>query len=181
MRDVAFLPRWVRELYCQTTYDRDKYTSNTPIHTALDVRNLNDEINRASAKSYTDASGNTTTDHRSTRKLRHPHALLLHQTKADIALRKRLQTQEIYEWRTSAAVAPYNRSNTRMDTPHLRSQGTPSDRCFYPHIIIQLSRLLGLLHPFALVFARLTRPWKWRRYVLPKRRLTFNGLHGVIS
>jgi hypothetical protein len=22
---------------------------------------------------------------------------------------------------------------------------------------------------------------KWRRYVLPKRRLTFNGLHGVIS
>jgi hypothetical protein len=31
-------------------------------------------------------------------------------------------------------------------------------------------------------FARLTlRPWRWRRYVPPKRRLTFNGLHGVIS
>jgi hypothetical protein len=25
------------------------------------------------------------------------------------------------------------------------------------------------------------RPWRWRRYVPPKRRLTFNGLHGVIS
>jgi hypothetical protein len=25
------------------------------------------------------------------------------------------------------------------------------------------------------------RPWRWRRYVRPKRRLTFNGLHGVIS
>jgi hypothetical protein len=25
------------------------------------------------------------------------------------------------------------------------------------------------------------RPWRWRRYVSPKRRLTFNGLHGVIS
>jgi hypothetical protein len=25
------------------------------------------------------------------------------------------------------------------------------------------------------------RPWRWRRYVLPKCQLTFNGLHGVIS
>jgi hypothetical protein len=25
------------------------------------------------------------------------------------------------------------------------------------------------------------RPWRWRRYDLPKRRLTFNGLHGFIS
>jgi hypothetical protein len=25
------------------------------------------------------------------------------------------------------------------------------------------------------------RPWRLRRYVLPKRRLTFNGLHGVTS
>jgi hypothetical protein len=24
-------------------------------------------------------------------------------------------------------------------------------------------------------------PWRWRRYVPPKRQLTFNGLHGVIS
>jgi hypothetical protein len=30
--------------------------------------------------------------------------------------------------------------------------------------------------------ARLTlRPCKWRRHVPPKRRLTYNGLHGVIS
>jgi hypothetical protein len=25
------------------------------------------------------------------------------------------------------------------------------------------------------------RPWRWRRYLPPKRRLTFNALHGVIS
>jgi hypothetical protein len=25
------------------------------------------------------------------------------------------------------------------------------------------------------------RPWRWRRYVSPKRRFTLNGLHGVIS
>jgi hypothetical protein len=25
------------------------------------------------------------------------------------------------------------------------------------------------------------RPWRWRRYVVPKSRLTFSGLHGVIS
>jgi hypothetical protein len=25
------------------------------------------------------------------------------------------------------------------------------------------------------------RPWRWRRYVPPKRRLTLNGLHNVIS
>jgi nitrate reductase gamma subunit len=25
------------------------------------------------------------------------------------------------------------------------------------------------------------RPWRWRRHVPPKRRLTFNGLRGVIS
>jgi hypothetical protein len=29
--------------------------------------------------------------------------------------------------------------------------------------------------------ARLIRPWRWRRYVPPKLRLTFNGPHGVIS
>jgi hypothetical protein len=30
------------------------------------------------------------------------------------------------------------------------------------------------------VASRAFRPWRWRRYVPPKRRLTFNGLHGVI-
>jgi hypothetical protein len=25
------------------------------------------------------------------------------------------------------------------------------------------------------------RPWRWRRYVTPKRQLTFSGLHGVVS
>jgi hypothetical protein len=27
----------------------------------------------------------------------------------------------------------------------------------------------------------ISRPWRWRRYVPKKRRLTLNGLHGVIS
>jgi hypothetical protein len=27
----------------------------------------------------------------------------------------------------------------------------------------------------------ISRPWRWRRYVPPKRRLTLNRLHGVIS
>jgi hypothetical protein len=31
-------------------------------------------------------------------------------------------------------------------------------------------------------FGRLIlRPWRWRRHVPPKRRLTFNGLHGAVS
>jgi hypothetical protein len=25
------------------------------------------------------------------------------------------------------------------------------------------------------------RPWSWRRYIPHKRRLTLNGLHGIIS
>jgi hypothetical protein len=32
-----------------------------------------------------------------------------------------------------------------------------------------------------LYFSRLIRHWRWRRYVPPKRWLTSNGLHGVIS
>jgi hypothetical protein len=27
----------------------------------------------------------------------------------------------------------------------------------------------------------INRPWRWRRYILPKCRLAFNGLHCVIS
>jgi hypothetical protein len=29
--------------------------------------------------------------------------------------------------------------------------------------------------------AELIKPWRWRRYVLPKRRLNFNGFHCVMS
>jgi hypothetical protein len=29
--------------------------------------------------------------------------------------------------------------------------------------------------------ARLIRPWLWIQYIPPKRRLTFNGIHSVIS
>jgi hypothetical protein len=37
--------------------------------------------------------------------------------------------------------------------------------------------LISLLFLPRLIF----RPWRWRLYVSPKRRLTLNGLHGVIS
>jgi hypothetical protein len=37
------------------------------------------------------------------------------------------------------------------------------------------------LHAGVLLGLFILRPWKWRRYVPPKRRLTLNGLQGVIS
>jgi hypothetical protein len=37
-------------------------------------------------------------------------------------------------------------------------------------------------HPLSRWYlARLLKPWRWKQYVPPKRRLTFNGLHGFIS
>jgi hypothetical protein len=44
-------------------------------------------------------------------------------------------------------------------------------------------RLLGYDLPPACLLVCWTslRPWRWRRYVPPKRRLLHNGLHGVIS
>jgi hypothetical protein len=39
----------------------------------------------------------------------------------------------------------------------------------------------GLCFHTAFFFRLFLRPWIWRRYVPPKRRLTLNGLHGVIS
>jgi hypothetical protein len=42
--------------------------------------------------------------------------------------------------------------------------------------------LHGLLPRSRWYFGRLIlRPWRWRWYVPPKRRLTFNGLHSVVS
>jgi hypothetical protein len=43
-------------------------------------------------------------------------------------------------------------------------------------------QLFCLLHTQCWFVAWLIlRPWRWRRHVLPKRRLIFSGLHGVIS
>jgi hypothetical protein len=40
----------------------------------------------------------------------------------------------------------------------------------------------SVFHPLSCWFARLILwSWRWRRYVPPKRRLTFNGLHGILS
>jgi hypothetical protein len=37
------------------------------------------------------------------------------------------------------------------------------------------------LHLLSRWFLAWLRPWRWRRHIPPKRRLTSNGLHGVIS
>jgi hypothetical protein len=38
-----------------------------------------------------------------------------------------------------------------------------------------------MLSRWFLALSLFFRPWRWRRYVPPKRRLTLNGPHGVIS
>jgi hypothetical protein len=43
---------------------------------------------------------------------------------------------------------------------------------------VKYGRISHLLS--GLYLALLIRPWWWRRYFPPKRRFTFNGLHGVI-
>jgi hypothetical protein len=40
--------------------------------------------------------------------------------------------------------------------------------------------LLATCFQASFLFGLFFRPWRWRRYVPPKRRLTLNGLHGVI-
>jgi hypothetical protein len=48
--------------------------------------------------------------------------------------------------------------------------------------IYEIWLLGGGLYWNTFFLARLiVRPWRWRWHVLPKLRLTFNGLHGVIS
>jgi hypothetical protein len=47
----------------------------------------------------------------------------------------------------------------------LRNVGWHSTDCFHAGFLLSL----------------FFRPWRWRRYVPPKHRLTFKGLHGVIS
>jgi hypothetical protein len=65
----------------RSIYDGDRYTSNILIHIALDVRTLNEEIKRASAKLY-----QRIRQHDVPIIAAHPRTLLIHQTKADITL-----------------------------------------------------------------------------------------------
>jgi hypothetical protein len=57
-----------------------------------------------------------------------------------------------------------------------------SHKSDYREFYILVHIALCLL-PFSFWFLiQLTlRPWRWRRYMFPKRRLTFSGLQGVIS
>jgi hypothetical protein len=41
------------------------------------------------------------------------------------------------------------------------------------------SRWRGFAFTLWYLACLISRPWRWSRYVPPKRRLTFNGLHGV--
>jgi hypothetical protein len=109
------------------------------IHIALNVRTLTEEIKRASAKLHQRDQATWQRNHSSTCTTLTPD-----QIRCCIS---RSQMQTTYKWRTSVAVAPYNKNKTRMDTPHLRSQGPQSDRYFYPHIIIH-PRELTSTRPF---------------------------------
>jgi hypothetical protein len=65
----------------RSTYDRHRYTS---IHIALGVRTLNEKSIRQAIPTH---QATRQPDHSSTRILRHPHALLEHETKADLTIR----------------------------------------------------------------------------------------------
>jgi hypothetical protein len=125
------------------------HTSNTSIHITLDVITWKEDIKRAETKLYHRIRQHDKPNIAALRNYDiHMHYSTPEQSRYYV---NRSQMQASYEWRTSDAVAPYNKSNTRMDTPHLRSLGPPSDRCFYPHVVIQPSRLLGLPAAFTLV------------------------------
>jgi hypothetical protein len=55
------------------------------------------------------------------------------------------------------------------------------------HLHLQGGRIIqerdGISHPLHVGFYNwlILLPWIWRKYVLPKRLLTFNGLQGVMS
>jgi hypothetical protein len=55
-----------------------------------------------------------------------------------------------------------------------------------PAVVLKISIFWGIM-PYSLLAAcfalvsLILRLWRWRRYVPPKRRLTFNGLYDVIS
>jgi hypothetical protein len=67
-------------------------------------------------------------------------------------------------------------SGTRTNTD-IQSDGVPKKNSV-------LMQDLWLCLPPAITLVScsiILQPWRWRRHVLPKRLLTFNGLHGVIS
>jgi hypothetical protein len=73
----------------------------------------------------------------------------------------------LYLWRVSSS-GIWRRVVCWVTTDFRRNISPSSSECFPP------ACLLVLLNLFL-------RPWRWRRYVPPKRPLTLNGLHGVIS
>jgi hypothetical protein len=46
------------------------------------------------------------------------------------------------------------------------------------HSPMKVNRLFSRTLLCCLIYSR---PWRWRRHIPPKRRLTFNGLHGIVS
>jgi hypothetical protein len=123
-------------------YDGDRYTSNISIHIELGVRSLNEGIKRAPAKrwqhirqhenSVTTAQGN--------------YYIHTNQAKADLTLTDHTSRKPTRD--TLCRSGSSKQEQHRTDTPHLRSQGPPSYRCFYPHIIIQPSWSLAFKVPY---------------------------------
>jgi hypothetical protein len=72
--------------------------------------------------------------------------------------------RHIVPWRSTDVsgehIAPYSGSN--------KSSKIPASK-----LIVSITGIWFLI--------RLTRSWRWKRYAPPKRRLTFNILHGVVS
>jgi hypothetical protein len=116
------------EIHSEQTFSEDLWGGQMCIM-YINPHSTRRQILKSSRKAASTHQATPQPEQSSTGKLRHPHALLLHETKADITL------QAAREWR---AVAPYNKSNTS------KKPGPPSDRCFYPHIRIQPRRLLSL-------------------------------------
>jgi hypothetical protein len=107
-------------------YGRNRYAWNAPIHIALGVNTLNEEIKRPSAKlcqPIRQHDNPTTVAHPHP----HPHPSIHPSTPVQSwYYSNRSLVQATCEWHTAASVAPYSKSKTTMDTPRLRCQSDAS-------------------------------------------------------
>jgi hypothetical protein len=70
------------------------------------------------------------------------------------------------------------RSNVSKRFHYLRYEWQVSSPC---RIILRCILDITFAFTYAFLLGLFFVSWRWRRYVPPKRHLTFNGLHGVMS